>query len=195
MKVNLMVTRMLAMTLVVGLGCSAWADEFSIYGGKPGSPGNSRGISFEELAERCANPDKTDTQKAPQNIKLQCTDVRTEWVAAAPGEVPLPGVRRVVTALFADKFHVGANSREVPVFNKSGSCLRFKEVERVLTIERPLSCAEVLGMKGTPEDFCIGALDAAKGANPKLSDIKDTGSMINTCDGLGGGGNGKNGGK
>jgi len=193
MKLNLV----LAMSLALSVGSSAWAAEFSVMGGKPGNgtPGNSQGISYAQFVEQCANPNGSAIQREPQNIKLQCTDIRSEWVAAAPGEVPLPGVRKVVTAIFSDKFHVGAVAREVPVFNKSGSCLRFKEVERTLTIERPLSCAEVLGMKGTPEDFCLSALDAAKGANPKLTDVRDTGNVINTCDGMNGGGNGKTGGK
>ncbi|OFZ53795.1 MAG: hypothetical protein A2428_02665 [Bdellovibrionales bacterium RIFOXYC1_FULL_54_43] len=160
----------------------ALAADFAL-DGKPGQggPDHSRPISWEELRERCAHPDQFDVQRAPQNIKIQCTDIRREWLASAPGEIPLPGSRNVITAVFADKFHVGASARDVPLFSKSGSCLRFKEVEKSLTIERPISCDEILGMKGTSDDFCLSALDAAKGANPKLIEIRDTGNMINTC--------------
>ncbi|HAR43232.1 MAG TPA: hypothetical protein DCS07_11490 [Bdellovibrionales bacterium] len=166
----------------------AVASEFQIQGQEPGL-NTSRQIAFEELRARCERPEQFDVQKAPQNIKIQCTDIRREWVPAVPGEVPLPGMRRVVLSMFSDKFHVGASAQDVPVYSKSGTCQRFKEIEKVLTLERPLSCAEIVGMKSSIGEFCISVLDTAKAANPKLVEVREMeGRLIDTCGGTGGGG-------
>ena len=175
----------LALVMSASISVGAMAD-FQTTGVQPGTaPDTSRGISFEEFRARCLNPEQFDIQRQPQNIKVQCTDIRHEFVPAAPGDIPLPGFRRVVTALFADKFHVNADARDVPVFSKGGTCQRFKEVEKTLTIERALSCGEILGMKSSIDDLCLAALDQAKGANPKLVEVRDVeGSIIDTCRGL-----------
>ncbi len=179
-------TLMLFVALSV-LGASAMA------GGKPGTgPGTpgvpGKPISWEELRARCENPERFDVQRAPQNIRIQCTDSHVTWVAAMPGEVFLPGNRRVTSGVFADKFFVDARQHEVPIFSKNGSCHRFKEVEETMTIERPVTCADVLSMKGDLGEFCQSVLDSTKGANPKLIDVRETGRMIDTCGGNGTGG-------
>jgi len=177
-----------AMTFLI-TGAMA-ADNQVILGQGPGSGvSTSRQITFDELRARCERPEQFDVQKAPQNIKIQCTDMRREWVPAVPGEVQLPGLRRVVLSLLSDKFHVGAEAQDVPVYSKSGTCQRFKELEKVLTIERPLSCTEIMGMKSSIAEFCISVLDTAKAANPKLVEVRELeGRLIDTCGGTGGGG-------
>jgi hypothetical protein len=162
---------------------SVWAGDQ-----KPGQPGvgpinPGKPISWEELKARCLHPEQFDVQRAPQNIKIQCTDTRLVWAASAPGEIPLPGQRRVTSGVFADKFFVNAEVRHVPVFSKSGSCLRFKEVEENLTVERAVSCDEILAIKGDLSDFCSSASDSAKAANPKLLEVRETGNGIDTCGG------------
>ena len=151
-------------------------------GKDPGQePGKTTPISWDEFVQRCTHPKDFPNQLEPQNIKIQCTDVSRDYVASAPGEVPLNSVRQVVTAVFADKLHVEAAGREYQSDPKSGSCLRFKEVEKTLTIERPLTCPEILGLKIDIQDYCAQSLDMAKGANPKLIDVKETGNVIDTC--------------
>ncbi len=170
-----------SLILLMMLGAPA-----ALAGGKTGINVNARPISWDELQARCANPENFDIQRAPQSINIQCTDVHHEYVADAPGSVPLPESRLVTTAIFADKFYVNAEQKEVPVFTKGGSCFRFKEVEKSLTIEKPMSCAEVLGLKGSVDEYCVSLLDAIKGSNPKLAEVRDTGRVIDTCAGVGG---------
>jgi hypothetical protein len=151
---------------------------------QPGSSGpaaSARAISLDEFRERCAHPDQFDVQKAPQNIRIQCGVSEHEYVTSTSGEVPLPDTRHVTTALVADKFFVNATAQDVAVAGKGGSCLRFKEVEKDLTIEKPLSCDDLLNMKGDLSDYCSSAIDLAKGSNPKLVQTKDTGKVIDTC--------------
>lgn len=169
----------------------AMADGGKDHGGKGGTQidGAPRVISLAEFKDRCANPDKYrgDVQRAPENIKVQCTDVVREYVADESGSVPLPGARQVVTALFSDKFDVAADSKVYAMDAKGGSCLRYKEVQKTLTVEKALSCNELLGMKDDLDDYCSSNLGAIKAANPKLIDVKDTGTVIDTCGGVRGG--------
>jgi hypothetical protein len=148
---------------------------------KGGKPTMTRAVSWDELRARCASPEQFDVQRAPQNIRIQCTDVQREFIAVQPGEVLLPSARMVASAVFSDKFHVDAQQIDVPVFAKGGSCMRFKEVEKTLAVERGLTCSDILGNKGDANEFCIGSLDRSKGSNPKLASVVETGTFIDTC--------------
>ena len=165
-------------------------------GGKGGA-GISASISWDELKARCLHPEQFDVQRAPQNIKIQCSDSDFEYVPSAAGQISLAASRTVVTSILADKFHVMAGASDVPVIPKGGSCLRFKEVEKSLTIEKPMSCDEIVGLKSEPAEYCLAALDQAKGSNPKLLAVRDTGHVVDTCGSLiqNGGDNGKGDGK
>ncbi|MCM2322758.1 MAG: hypothetical protein NDJ90_05815 [Oligoflexia bacterium] len=151
-------------------------------GPAPGGPiGVAQSVPWEEFKDRCLHWDQYEVQKAPQNIRIQCNDISVEFVPAAAGEVALSSARSVMATVLADKFYVATGAQNVPMVARAGSCLRFKEVEKNLVIERPLSCDEVVGMKGDPSDFCQQSLDIAKSANPKLIQVRDTGRIIDTC--------------
>lgn len=152
--------------------------------GKPGEHGAASVINWDEFKARCENPERFDVQRAPQNIKVQCTDVSNEFVASDAGRIPLAGMRTVAVTVLSDKFHVATAAREVAIAGKSGSCLRFKEVQKTLTVEKPLSCGEVLAMKGDVGDFCVAALDSVKAGNAKLIEVQDTGRVVDTCGNL-----------
>jgi len=175
-------SKMLVLTTLILSTASLAGDKVPVVPGTPGTPGTP--ISFEDLKQRCLNPEQFDVQRAPQNIKLLCTDTRMNWLAAQPGEINLEAKRRVTTGIFADKFFVDAVETEIPIIAKSGSCHIYKEVEETITVERPLSCAEILAMKGELTDLCASVLDAAKGANPKLVDVRETGRQYDTCGGV-----------
>lgn len=177
----------------VALGMSqAMAGELKDEPGKPGieSPSNSRPISWEEFQVRCQDRKKLPDQLAPENVKVQCLDVHHEFVSDMPGTIPLPGSRVVLTSLFSDKFHVETEQRNIGVASKGGSCLRFKEIEKSIVVERALSCNEVLGIKDF-HAFCESIVDGAKMGNPKLVEVKDTGILVDTCGVLADGGDGK----
>src|SRR5262249_178584 len=132
------------------LATAAFADE--ILGDKEGEkagegkPGIQRSITFEEFKGRCEHPhDYPDVQTPPMNIPIRCSDASSEFVASTAGSFPLEGTRQVTSAVYSHKFNIAAESRGVPVYQKAGSCLVFKEVAKTLTIERPLNCAEILG--------------------------------------------------
>jgi hypothetical protein len=151
--------------------------------------GAPRSISIEEFKDRCANPDKYrgDVQRAPEHIKIQCTDTTHEYISDTSGEVPLPGSRSVITALFSDKFNVDANTKVYAMEAKGGRCLRYKEVAKTLTVEKELTCAAILGLKDGIDEYCASSLGSIKSANPKLIDVKDTGTVIDSCGSIRGG--------
>lgn len=181
----------MSLAVVLAATASAYADDGGNGGDKGGvQPFQARSISYDEFKDRCANPDKYrgDVQRAPENIKIQCTDTVRQFVADQSGDVPLPGSRQVVTSLFSDKFDVNSQSKVYAMDAKSGSCLRYKEVQKTLSIEKPLTCNEILSLKGDINDYCAQNLDSLKSANPKLIEVKDTGTVIDTCGGVRGGG-------
>ena len=123
------------------------------------APVESREVTWDELKARCANPKGFPTQHAPEQIRVQCTETRREYLPENPGVVRLPAARTVTTALVSDKYSVSSVSKDFPIESKSGSCLRFREVEYTGTIERVLSCAEIVNVKGDLQDFCGSALE------------------------------------
>jgi hypothetical protein len=149
----------------------------------PKDPAHTPALTWEQFKESCLHPEQFNNQVAPKDIRVQCTDVTRDFITASPGQVPLPGARRVVYAVFSNKYHVNADQREVPMLNKGGSCLRFREVERALTIEKRLTCEDILGIKSDLAEYCASSLMIAKGANPKLVESHDTGRVIDTCNG------------
>jgi hypothetical protein len=150
-------------------------------GGETSQPKPVRAITWEEFRARCEHPESFDIQRAPQNISVQCTDVSTEYVPATPGNVPLASTRQVSTALKSDKFSVGdLQTKSVPSAVGAASCLRFKEVENTASVEYGLSCADVLSIKGSMEDYCVSSLDASLAKGAKITS-RDTGRTIDTC--------------
>jgi hypothetical protein len=173
--------------LLVAMGLFAFSPAFAdtVTPQGEGKPIFARPITWDEFKERCANPGKfPDVQIAPQHIQFQCLDAQRDWVSDQPGSIPLAGWRMVRGAVISDKFAVADAAREFMIPTKGGSCLRFKEVERLIKLEVPLSCGDVLGFKGGVLDYCQMATSSAKGANPKLIASRDTGRLIDTCSGF-----------
>lgn len=175
-------------TLAIGSGgMLASADEFVIQGATAGkeagapAPGVSASISWEELKDRCLHPEQFDVQRPPQNIKLQCSETRLEFVPTPAGQIAIAGSRSIMTTLLSDKFHAVAGTADLPVQGKPAACLRYKEVEKILTLERPMSCQEILSVKGDLTEYCTSALDRARGSQPKLMQGRDTGRILDTC--------------
>jgi len=163
-------------------------------GGKGGDKGgDNNGPSFtltwDQFKAQCQDPAHSPIQHAPENIVVQCTDVRHSYVPESSGNIPMAASREVTTAVSSNKFYVRAESDAIDTQAAVGQCLRYKEVEASFTIEKSLSCADVLGIKGDIKDYCASSTDLVKNANPKVVNFKDTGATIDTCgaDVLGGG--------
>jgi hypothetical protein len=147
--------------------------------------GPTQPISLEEFKGRCMHPRDYDKQVAPENISISCTNVESEFVPEAPGNFQMMSARQVTAGVFSSKWHVGGvDAKDVPVQQKSGSCLRYKEVVRTLTEARQVSCDEIVAMKGDIQDYCLSVLDSSKSQHPKLIDTKETGRLIDTCGGI-----------
>ncbi len=159
----------------MGLSLQAQASPDSV------APVKSFEVSWEDFKARCADPDSFDNQRAPKEIRLQCTSVEREYVPDAPGYFEMQSGKQVLTSLLSDKFSVSSSQHPFVAEMKPLSCLRYKEVEKSMTIERPLTCAEVLGMKSDPAEFCASVLDHTKGSHPKLIDVRETGNLVDPC--------------
>jgi hypothetical protein len=177
---------MLKLNLFVMLGMVAVAGSMNVQAANPemGNPGgseNTPSLSWEQFKESCLHPEQFNHQNPPSNIRIQCSDTSREFVSASPGQVQLPAYRRMIYAVFSNKFHVNAEQKDGPMAAKGGTCMRFKEIERTVTVERKLNCSEVLGIKSDLADYCASIASAAKSANPKLVDTRETGRGVDTC--------------
>lgn len=180
----------------------------------PGGPGTpppgrvSRAISWQEFKARCQDPQSfPDVQIEPRNIKVRCTESTVDFVQQAPGTIPLPGSRSIRTEVLSDKWYVSPSSREIQVEQKSGGCLRFKQVQRTFAYEVALACPQVLAFPGEPDEYCEqsmgkgmshgGGKDDKGGRRPggdfgkggwgkekELVDERDTGVTIDSCAGI-----------
>lgn len=169
---------------------SVMADQGKGGGDKGGGDnGPSFTLTWDQFKAQCQDPQHSPIQHAPENIVVQCTDVRHAYVPESSGNIPLAASRVVTTAVSSNKFYVRAESDAIDTQAGVGQCLRYKEVEESFTIEKALSCADVLSIKGDVKDYCASATDLVKNANPKVVNYKDTGALIDTCgaNSLGGG--------
>lgn len=156
--------------------------------------GQMNTISWDDFKFRCSDAkDKPlNQQLKPAHIRLQCTNVEREYVPSDPGVLDLGASRHVLTTVLSDKFDVAVMGKDYApsgaAAKAAGTCLRYKEVERTIQVEKTLSCGEVVGIKGDINDYCAGALEMAKGTSPKLIETRETGAVRDTCGGGGGGG-------
>ncbi len=174
---------------VLSVSSVAFADDSNGLGegnGAPKAPVHPpQGISLQEFQARCANPASFNEQVAPANIVIQCTNVTTEFVPVPPRFFTLVATSSVSAQVTSEKWVVGGiGPQSINSKQGSGSCLRYKEVARTLTVEKPLSCADVVGLKGSINDYCEGAVTSSRGSNPKLGAVIDTGRVVDTCAGM-----------
>ena len=177
---NMNIQRFLAVLVIFG-GLASHAFAFDAQPLSDEVAKKSFEINWEDFKARCADPDSFDNQRAPKEIRLQCTSVEREFVPDAPGVLELDSGRQIVTTLLSDKFSVSASQNPLVTQPKTVSCLRYKEVEKSMTLERAMSCVEVLSMKGEPHEYCGSLLNHAKGSNPKLIDVRETGNSVDPC--------------
>ncbi len=165
--------------IVLAFSMAAFAGDTS-----KGVPANAKEISFQEMQARCANPADFDIQKAPENIVIRCMDVSHEWVPTESAAVGFSASRHVTAEVVSSKFAVASSAKDYAIDGESGSCPRYKEVEKSFAIEKAASCADIENIKGDLNDFCSSALEASKGVNGKLINTVDTGKVLDTCKGL-----------
>lgn len=140
-------------------------------------------INWDQFRDSCSHPGEFQNQLPPSRIVITCGDSRLTWIQAGAGQVALPETRQVTTEVRSDKYHVQAEITELSPAQKSGSCPRFKEVAETLTIERAVTCDEVLSYRGELKDFCAESLDKTRGMNQRLVKSEDTGRVIDSCAG------------
>jgi hypothetical protein len=148
-----------------------------------GSSAGTPPLTWEEFKEACRNPKQFQQQVPPWDIRIQCTEIRREWVPnpLPPGPTTTTSTRKIISSIFSSKFHVTAEEKTESAPSKGGAaggCIRFKEVEKTYTIERKLTCDDILTIKGTLPEYCSVIL--AKGSGTLIS-VRDTGRVIDTC--------------
>ena len=147
----------------------------------PAFAGGSHGLSFSEIREACQNPGKFQNQIAPQNLQISCEERTSHWVPYVAREMKLPCSRVIIAGLTSDKYQVNPNQHAMGADDQAAQCPSFKEVVEITSFTKATSCDELLGWKGSEEDFCADILDRARKGNPKMVQINDTGRVIEFC--------------
>ncbi|MGZ3672389.1 MAG: hypothetical protein ACXWR1_19475 [Bdellovibrionota bacterium] len=139
------------------------------------------GLSFEEIREACQNPGKFQNQLAPTNLQISCEEHVSRWLPYVAKEVQLPRSRYIISSLTSDKYQVSPSQNVMNVDMQSAQCPSFKEVLEITSFTKATSCDEILGWKGSEQDFCADILDRARHGNPKMVQINDTGRVVEFC--------------
>ena len=144
---------LMVVTFALAIGAvSSFADDggtAKITAGKDGIKLKARLARFHSRNSKTVARIRTSTKAMSRVLRRTSkSSARTSAMSTSrieSGSVPLPAQRSVVTALFSDKFNVDADTKVYAEEAKGGSCLRYKEVAKTLTVEKALSCAEILG--------------------------------------------------
>jgi len=141
----------------------------------------THGIGYSDLRDACTNPAKFQNQLAPSNLQISCEEHVSRWLPYNTKAMPLPRSRWIISSLTSDKYTVAPTTSGMPVDQQSGACPSFKETMEVTTFTKATSCDEILGWKGTEQEFCADIVDRARQANPKMVVVKDTGRVVEFC--------------
>jgi hypothetical protein len=183
MKKNNLLITFSALASLMG-GFSAFASGVEVPAELATSPAiTTPALTWAQFQESCLHPEQFNNQAPPSGITIQCTHVSKEFVPDQPGQVALSASNVVVSSVISDKYHVSAQSEEVPMADTAGNCMRYREVEKVITKEVKLTCENVAGIESTLGEYCASVGNDAKAANPRMVETKATGRVIDTCGG------------
>lgn len=142
-------------------------------------------LSFEEFRDSCQNPGSHGAQRPPENVKIQCKNVRTGWQQIESGSTQLSESRTVTAELFSDKFEVCAQDFNIAQPEANVVCPRLREVIETVQIEKSLTCAQILATEDGLDKLCLDAINEAISANPDLVQSEPTGRTFSVCNGTG----------
>jgi hypothetical protein len=124
-------------------------------------------LSFEDLKVACQDPSRFHGQIAPKNIEISCQETQYRWAPDKAGTVSLGTERQITSAVVSDKYSVAPTTAEVNMADEVASCPQFVRVKEELSLNRALTCDEVVAFAGTGADFCANLLTEMRAANAK----------------------------
>lgn len=138
-------------------------------------------LSFEEFKDSCQNPGSHGAQRPPENVKIQCKNVRTGWQQIESGSTGLAESRIITAELFSDKFEVCAQDFNIAQPEANVVCPRLREVVESVQIEKSLTCGQILATEDGIDELCLDAINEAISANPDLVQTTPTGRLYSVC--------------
>lgn len=144
-------------------------------------PVHSAELTFDQFRESCTDPDSFGHQRPPEKIRVLCKNVYTGWNPIEAGGVSLSASRVLTGELFSDKYHVSSTDYDVEVPEMRAECPRFREVTETVTIERSMTCDQVMADERTLEDICLDVINDGVGQNPDMVEVEPTGRVYSVC--------------
>jgi len=140
-------------------------------------------LSFDELKAACQNPANYHNQVAPTNIQVSCLDVQTRWIPGNVGSTAADTSRQVTISVTSDKYSVAAMTETQASPPQIMSCASFKQIIEQVESVRAVTCDELIAYQGTAADFCAGAANDLRTANPTAIKTQETGQVLDLCGG------------
>ena len=137
--------------------------------------------SFDDFRDSCQNPGAHGAQRPPEAIKLQCKNVRTGWEQVESGATGLTETRVITAELFSDKFEVAAVDYNIATPEANVVCPRLREVVQTVSIEKSMTCDQILATEDGMDTICLAAINEAISANPDLVQTVPTGRLYSVC--------------
>lgn len=138
-------------------------------------------LSFEDFRDSCQNPGAHGAQRPPEAIRIQCKNVKTAWQQIESGSTGLQESRVITAELFSDKFQVCAADFNIQTPEANVICPRLREVVQTVSIEKSLTCAQILATDDGMDALCLAAINEAISANPDLVQTTPTGRTFSPC--------------
>lgn len=138
-------------------------------------------VSWADLKAACESPERFHNQVAPQNIEISCQDTQTRYLPTASGTVDLPVNRWISSSVISDKYSVATHTDSIAMAKEIAACPQFRKVEETVTLNRGISCDEVLAYVGTATDFCMGLASELRASNPDAIRVVQKEEYVTLC--------------
>lgn len=138
-------------------------------------------LTYAEFLSSCQNPGAFGHQRPPQSIKIDCKNVYTGWEQIESGSFSLPESRQITSEIFSDKYHVSVADYSIETPDRRVTCPRLREVIQRVTVEKSITCEQILANPQSLETLCLQVIDEAVANNPALVVSSTTGRVYNVC--------------
>jgi len=160
-----------------------WKNIFAVLSLALGASAASAGsnVGWQDLKAACENPGRFHNQIAPKNIEISCEDTQTRYLPTKSGTVDLNVSRSVTSSVISDKYSVSPRTDAIAMANEVAACPQYRKVEETLTLNRAISCDEILAYVGSATDFCMGLASELRAANPDVVQVTEKEEYVSLC--------------
>lgn len=145
------------------------------------SSASAANVSWADLKAACEDPARFHNQNAPKNIEISCQDTQTRYLPTKSGAIDLDVDRHITSSVISDKYSVSPSTESIVMAKEIAACPQFRKVEETITVNRGITCDEVLAYVGTATDFCMGIATELRASNPDAIQVTEKEEYVSLC--------------